>query len=141
MFSNTCAMTLAQKSDRILAQTRGLSGATPNATQLIEALRWALDAYKQEAERLCNERDKMAHQLDEYRESFANMARERDLLWEDLERVTKERDEARRMACEALAAGDDDEASEYARLRNWDCFAHTDGASSPEIPDNSREAP
>ena len=87
------------------------------------------------------ERDKMAHQLDEYRESFANMARERDLLWEDLERVTKERDEARRMACEALAAGDDDEASEYAKLRNWDCFAHTDGASSPEIPDNSREAP
>ena len=102
--TNTSAMTLAQKSDRILAKTRGLSGATPNATQLIEALRWALDAYKQESERLCNERD-----------------------------------EARRIACEALAAGDDDEASEYARLRNWDCFAHTDGASSPGIPDRSRE--
>ncbi len=43
MLSNTCAMTLAQKSDRILAQTRGLSGTTPNATQLIEELRWALE--------------------------------------------------------------------------------------------------
>ena len=55
--------------------------------------------------------------------------------------LREERDEARRIACEALAAGDDEEASEYAKLRNWDCFAHTDGASSPEIPDNSREAP
>lgn len=57
MFSNTCAMTLAQKSDRILAQTRGLSGATPNATQLIEELRWALEAYRQKNARLTAERD------------------------------------------------------------------------------------
>ena len=52
MFSNTCAMTLAQKSDRILAQTRGLSGATPNATQLIEELRWALEENRREVERI-----------------------------------------------------------------------------------------
>ncbi len=57
MFSNTCAMTLAQKSDRILAQTRGLSGATPNATQLIEELRSALEAYRQENATLTAERD------------------------------------------------------------------------------------
>jgi hypothetical protein len=57
MFSNTCAMTLAQKSDCILAQTRGLSGATPNATQLIEELRWALEENRKEVERLHKERD------------------------------------------------------------------------------------
>ena len=57
MFSNTCAMTLAQKSDRILAQTRGLSGATPNATQLIEELRSALEENRREVERLTTERD------------------------------------------------------------------------------------
>jgi hypothetical protein len=50
-------MTLAQKSDRILAQTRGLSGATPNATQLIEELRWALEENRREVERLTTERD------------------------------------------------------------------------------------
>jgi cell division protein FtsB len=50
-------MTLAQKSDRILAQTRGLSGATPNATQLIEELRSALEAYRQENATLTAERD------------------------------------------------------------------------------------
>lgn len=46
----------------------------------------------------------------------------------ELRDTKRERDEARRMACEALAAGDDEEAGEYARLRNWDCFAHTEGA-------------
>lgn len=51
MFSNTCAMTLAQKSDRILAQTRGLSGATPNATQLIEELRSALEENMNESDK------------------------------------------------------------------------------------------
>lgn len=57
MFSNTCTMTLAQKSDRILAQTRGLSGATPNATQLIEELRWALEENRREVDRITAERD------------------------------------------------------------------------------------
>jgi len=63
MFSNTCAMTLAQKSDRILAQTRGLSGATPNATQLIEELRWALEAYRQENATLTAERDEARREV------------------------------------------------------------------------------
>ena len=63
MFSNTCAMTLAQKSDRILAQTRGLSGATPNATQLIEELRSALEENRREVERLTTERDEARRML------------------------------------------------------------------------------
>ena len=63
MFSNTCAMTLAQKSDRILAQTRGLSGATPNATQLIEELRWALEENRREVERLTTERDEARREV------------------------------------------------------------------------------
>jgi hypothetical protein len=56
-------MTLAQKSDRILAQTRGLSGATPNATQLIEALRSALEENRREVERLTAERDEARREL------------------------------------------------------------------------------
>jgi hypothetical protein len=56
-------MTLAQKSDRILAQTRGLSGATPNATKLIEELRWALEAYKQENATLTAERDEARQEV------------------------------------------------------------------------------
>ena len=76
------------------------------------------------------ERDKITRQLDEYRESFANMARERDLLWEDLERVTKERDEARREVC-AYEADTIDDQQAYAKLRGWQCFAHTDDA--PEV--------
>ena len=63
MFSNTCAMTLAQKSERILAQTRGLSGATPNATQLIEELRWALEENRREVERLTAERDEARREV------------------------------------------------------------------------------
>ena len=67
MFSNTCAMTLAQKSDRILAQTRGLSGATPNATQLIEELRWALEENRREVERLTTERDEARKEAVRYK--------------------------------------------------------------------------
>lgn len=91
MFSNTCAMTLAQKSDRILAQTRGLSGATPNATQLIEELRWALEENRREVERL-----------------------------------TTERDEARRETCYELSgwkqSTHEQEARAEAKRRGWDCF-------------------
>jgi len=87
-------MTLAQKSDRILAQTRGLSGATPNATQLIEELRWALEENRREVERL-----------------------------------TTERDEARREVCDFCESGDEWNAPEVAREiaeeRGWDCFKET----------------
>lgn len=88
MFSNTCAMTLAQKSERILAQTRGLSGATPNATQLIEELRWALEENSREVERL-----------------------------------RAERDEARRMYCNAMTDHcEEHEARQIAQEQGWDCF-------------------
>ena len=75
MFSNTCTMTLAQKSDRILAQTRGLSGATPNATQLIEELRWALEENRREVERITAERDEARRAYCE--EAFAHRFNER----------------------------------------------------------------
>ena len=74
MLSNTCAMTLAQKSDRIRAQTRGLSGATPNATQLIEELRWALEENRREVERLRAERD-------EARRKVCNLIDAQSQLW------------------------------------------------------------
>jgi hypothetical protein len=80
-------MTLAQKSDRILAQTRGLSGATPNATQLIEELRWALEENRREVERL-----------------------------------TTERDEARRDCCRAIASNWGGEPKDIAEREGWDCF-------------------
>ena len=83
-------MTLAQKSDRILAQTRGLSGATPNATQLIEELRWALEENRREVERL-----------------------------------TTERDEARREVCELLYNRQGGWPKEHATERGWDCFKET----------------
>lgn len=87
MFSNTCAMTLAQKSDRILAQTRGLSGATPNATQLIEELRSALEENMKEVQRL-----------------------------------RKERDEARREVCLTWESVMGREAQTIAEDKGWDCF-------------------
>ena len=61
--TNTIAMTLAQKSDRILAQTRGLSGATPRATQLIEELRSALKAYRQENATLTAEIERLSKKV------------------------------------------------------------------------------
>ena len=91
MFSNTCAMTLAQKSDRILAKTRGLSGATPNATQLIEALRSALEENRREVERL-----------------------------------TAERDEARRMYCGRVSRDVPLDAFDIAKNHGWDCFPQED---------------
>jgi hypothetical protein len=76
MFSNTCAMTLAQKSDRILAQTRGLSGATPNATQLIEELRWALEENRKENATLTAERDEARREICVMLEDATNNHRE-----------------------------------------------------------------
>jgi hypothetical protein len=85
-------MTLAQKSDRILAQTRGLSGATPNATQLIEELRWVLEENRREVERL-----------------------------------TAERDEARRMYCGRVSRDVQPDAFDIAKNHGWDCFPQEDG--------------
>jgi hypothetical protein len=85
-------MTLAQKSDRILAKTRGLSGATPNATQLIEALRSALEENGREVERL-----------------------------------TAERDEARRMYCGRVSRDVQPDAFDIAKNHGWDCFPQEDG--------------
>jgi hypothetical protein len=99
MFSNTCAMTLAQKSDRILAQTRGLSGATPNATQLIEELRWALEENRREVERLTTERDEARRMYCE------EVEHHHETVWNDGERDFK-----------PLLALD------VAISKGWDCF-------------------
>ena len=85
-------MTLAQKYDRILAQTRGLSGATPNATQLIEELRSALEAYRQENATLPDEIELLRSTVTDCRI--------------EIERLTAERDEARR-ECRLLLLGQD----------------------------------
>ena len=95
MFSNTCAMTLAQKSDRILAQTRGLSGATPNATQLIEELRSALEENRREAERLTTERDEARREVC----AFVSGRYSKDVV--TLDRAA---------------------ALDEAKMRGWDCY-------------------
>jgi FtsZ-binding cell division protein ZapB len=89
----------------------------------------------------------LRNQLEDYKECFANLAKERDELWKDLERVTKERDEARREVssgatnffvdsesafrrANGLSKCDPDPAKsfkdpysiEYANKRGWDCF-------------------
>ena len=89
--TDTSAMTLAQKSDRILAQTRGLSGATPNATRLIEELRLALESNRNDVQRLTAERDE---------------ARREVCVWQGLDTATK--------------------SNEVARVRGWDCFQQED---------------
>jgi hypothetical protein len=80
---------------------------------------------------------KAAETIDVYVECFANLAKERDELLNDLERVTDERDEARRECCTWQALESGRRKEDIAVTRGWDCFAHTEGASSP---DNSREA-
>ena len=102
MFSNTCAMTLAQKSDRILAQTRGLSGATPNATQLIEALRSALEENMKEVERLRAERN------DARQEACCLLSSNCDL------------EAAIPVGTIVHSTGPSPE--HFARIRGWDCF-------------------
>ena len=106
MFSNTCAMTLAQKSDRILAQTRGLSGATPNATQLIEELRWALEENRREVERLTTERD----------EARREVCRDEALIRLERGRVPWDSEEVVRIATEVSVE------------RGWDCFKENTNA-------------
>jgi regulator of replication initiation timing len=114
--TNTIAMTLAQKSDRILAQTRGLSGATPNATQLIEELRWALEAYRQENATLTDENELLRSTVTDCRI--------------EIESTRAERDEARREICMNATAEPYRQMcgsgillpQDAARERGWDCF-------------------
>jgi uncharacterized coiled-coil DUF342 family protein len=74
----------------------------------------------------------LRNQLEDWKESFANLAKERDGLWEDLERVTKERDEVRREVCMHKAAlfkeaGVPRSSYDVASEREWDCFKQEDG--------------
>jgi len=126
-------MTLAQKSDRILAQTRGLSGATPNATQLIEELRWALEENRREVERLTTERDEARREVCELlcnppADEIERLRKERDeakaeAIRSDLRMADAEfeRDEARRLYCESLSTSRHGR-KQVAASRNWDCY-------------------
>ena len=114
--TNTIAMTLAQKSDRILAQTRGLSGATPRATQLIEELRSALEAYRQENATLTDENELLRSTVTDCRI--------------EIERTRAERDEARREICihstkepyRQMCGNGILLPQDEANRRGWDCF-------------------
>jgi len=98
--TDTSAMTLAQKSDRILAQTRGLSGATPNATRLIEELRLALESNRNDVQRLTAERDEARRSCCEYAA------------------IVDGADNT-----EGMESGRFHEvAMRYMKERNWDCF-------------------
>ena len=89
----------------------------------IENLETSKDNAVMALECLRKEHYKIRDQLNEYKECFADLAKERDLLLEDLERVTIERDEARRGVC-TWEHRYDKTASEYyyASQRGWDCF-------------------
>jgi chromosome segregation ATPase len=108
-------MTLAQKSDRILAQTRGLSGATPNATQLIEELRSALEENRREVARLTAERDEARRDAERWQADALRLIKERNAAME-------ERDEARRMYCGRVSRDVPLDAFEIAKNHEWDCF-------------------
>jgi hypothetical protein len=102
--TDTSAMTLAQKSDRILAQTRGLSGATPNATRLIEELRLALESNRNDVQRLTAERDEARRSCCEYAA------------------IVDGADNT-----EGMESGRFHEvAMRYMKERNWDCFKEDD---------------
>ena len=128
MFSNTCAMTLAQKSDRILAQTRGLSGATPNATQLIEELRWVLEENRKEIATLTAERDEARKEAESWQDDALRMMRDRNT-------AERERDEAQRECCvRTVDAGGNpahaplEEAIAEAKRRGWKCYRTAEDA-------------
>ncbi len=98
--TNTIAMTLAQKSDQILAQTRGLSGATPRATQLIEELRSVVTDCRIEIERLTAERDEARREI-----------------------CVNATNEPYRQMCGSGILLPQDEARE----RGWDCYKEDEG--------------
>jgi predicted nuclease with TOPRIM domain len=58
-------------------------------------------------QQLAIENEKMKRQLEDWKECFTNLAKERDLLWDDLERATKER-QKQMMALDTLARLDEE---------------------------------
>jgi uncharacterized coiled-coil DUF342 family protein len=82
-----------------------------------------VDAAVATIRRLREERDRLGDQVEDYRECFGNLARERDELWNDLERVTVERDQARSTAAYlwARSAGGDEGTAlrEFYASKGW----------------------
>ena len=80
-------------------------------------------------EKCCDERHALQMQLEEYQECFANLHKEHHELWDDFERVTNERDEARREICTNAAnelsyelGGRMIRPQDEALKRGWDCY-------------------
>jgi len=77
-------------------------------------------------QQLAIENERMKWQLEDWKECFTDLAKERDLLWDDLERVTKERDEARRIAAYQYAkhhnGNEDTLVRNFFEFRGWDGF-------------------
>jgi hypothetical protein len=82
-------------------------------------LRWA-DAQPDRSETFPSWKRKLIDRCDA---KYRLAATEIDQLRETLERVTRERDEARRLACRcSSSSGSASESLEEAQLRGWDCF-------------------
>lgn len=88
--------------------------------------------------RMRAERDRLGDQVEEFRECFGNLARERDELWNDLERVTMERDQARSTAAYlwARSEGGGDAIPTKTAMRE---FYASKGWSLPQAQENGHE--
>ena len=100
------------------------SGDTPPTTVPAQATAegfFQLDRKQLETDRLKGEVRKLQNQVEDYRECFADLAKNRDELWDDLERVTGERDAARQTAAYlwARSAGGGDAIPTKTALREF----------------------
>jgi hypothetical protein len=67
--------------------------------------------------------------IDAYLEQFVGSTMEQIIMQEakrEIEKLIKERDEARRELCQATAFGRHDSAKDAAAYRGWDCFKEED---------------
>ena len=85
--------------------------------------------YEGQLDKCQDERHSLQMQLEEYQECFANLHKEHHELWDDFERVTKERDDARRRICETtdMTNPNDDcyvrlTPQQIAEHYGWDCY-------------------
>ena len=145
--SDIATQVLIQRSEKTLAKTKGANRDTPNVGSLIGELRWALEVHIDEIKYLIEEREELREdkdnqikQLIEEREGWrverrrildvhTRCAQARDKFQSEADRLRHERDEVRRMWCEAEVVGNslsvDDmkrRARAEAERRGWDCY-------------------
>ena len=81
--------------------------------------------YEGQLDKCQDERHALQMQLEEYHECFANLHKEHHELWDNFERVTKERDEARRKFCQMMSDNSRLQFATpqwFAEEENWDCY-------------------